>query len=207
MKTACALFFCLFFAVTAAGAGTVRDETGHFSLDLPEGWNMAGNDFSGPDRDHLAKFFDCLDAETSELRFLGWRKPVAGASIPAAFCVTYRPQGAGKAAQILRESEGRRKEEVTARFIDVFVARMHENYARRGLAMEVGSADLIEAGDDLILILDAGLRSRTGTFRRSSTVFLHEDALLEIGTIYTRKTPISAMDQLDALPQSLIWLK
>lgn len=207
MKTACVLFFCLLFSATAAGAAPVRDETGHFSLDLPEGWNMAGQDFSGPERDNLAKFFDCLDAEASELRFLGWIKPAPGASIPAAFCVTYRPEGVGKAGRILRESEGKQKEEATSRFIDVFVARMHENYARRGLEMEVGSADLLEAGEDLVLILEAGLRSKTGTFRRSSTVFLHEDALLEIGAIYTRKTPVFAMDQLDALPQSLIWLK
>ncbi|MDR2800351.1 MAG: hypothetical protein LBB52_03680 [Desulfovibrio sp.] len=207
MKTACVLFCCLFFGAAAAGAAVVKDETGHFSLDLPEGWDMAGQDFSGPERDRLAKFFDCLDAEASELRFLGWRKPADGASIPAAFCVTYRPRGAGKAARILRESEGKRKEEATAGFINVFVARMQENYARRGLEMEVGSADLIEAGEDLVLILEAGLRSRTGTFRRSSTVFLHDDALLEIGAIYTRKTPVFAMEQLDALPQSLNWLK
>jgi hypothetical protein len=203
------LLACLFVWPGTARAATLADRSGHFTLELPEGWEVTDQDFRQV-RPGLAEFFDCLDVNAAELRFLGWlpnQRGEGNQAVSAAFCVTYRPQGLSKAGRIVRESSGKQREEASARFIDVFVSKIHDNYAKRKLKLEDLSADLIEAGNDLVLVLDSRINSPVGPFMRSTTAVLHGDGIVEIAMIYAPDAPKIVTDQLDALSQSLNWLK
>lgn len=207
----CFFSFCLLLAATVpvtvpavAFAASVSPDT-DFSLTVPEGWELLGvNGASLPEA--VAKRLDCVDDAPSEGKLVGWKTDAGGAFV-GAFCVTYRKSGMGKALRMIKSSRGKQREDMAAKFIDTFAGTLHAGYAKRDMRVVDLSGDLLDAGDDLIMIMDGKVQGGDGTYMRSSTVIMHGDGMLNVGSVYGAAAPDAVRDDLDGLPLSVVWKK
>lgn len=183
-------------------AASVRPDA-DFSMDTPDDWVTLRRDFTGLAHPAVAHMLDCVDDNPAHLKEIGWK--VKGNKVLGAYCISYRNSGMRQAAVLLRQSKGNEQKALTKKFIDTYAGEIQTGYKRRGIALTDMSADLIDAGKDLFMILDSKISGPTGRYMRSATVILHEDALLNVGTVYAVDAPVAVKDQLEAMPLSVIW--
>lgn len=197
LAVALVIIFCPF-----AIAATVRPDA-DFSMDTPDDWDSLRRDFARLAHPTVAHMLDCVDDNPSHLKEIGWK--VEGNKVLGAYCISYRKSGMRQAAVLLRGSKGKEHEALAKKFIDTYAGEIQSGYQRRGIALTDMSADLIDAGKDLFMILDSKISDPTGQYMRSATVILHDDALLNVGTIYAVNAPLVVRDQLEAMPLSVTW--
>lgn len=190
------------FLGSTAFAESVRPDA-DFTMTTPDGWDSLNCDFAELYHPTVAHMLDCVDEEPSRLKQIGWK--MEGSKVLGAYCISYRKTGMRNAAVLLRNSRGSEREALSKKFIDTYAGEIQSGYRRRGIALTDMSADLLEAGKDLIMILDSKISGPGGKYMRSATIILHDDALLNVGTVYALDAPSAVSAQLDAMPLSVVW--
>lgn len=199
-----ALLLLMVFASHCQGAAIMPDSS--VTLRVPDGWDSVHRDFSGLTPPSVAGALDCVDANPSELTLVGWKLDESGV-VEGAYCVSFRKNGMGRALNILKTSQGKEKEEAAAKFTDTFAGVIMAGYSKRKMKVVDMSADLINAGKDVVMVLDGKIRDTSGEYIRSATVYLHNDSMLSINSVYKTTSPVKIADQLDAIPVSVEWRK
>ena len=128
-----------------------------------------------------------------------------GKKVLGAYCVSYHKSGSRQAAVLLRYSKGKEHDDLAKKFVETYAGVIAGGYKRRDIRLIDMSADLLEAGKDLIMILDGKVDGSTGQYIRSATIILHDDSLLNIGAVYALDAPQAVKDELDAMPLSVTW--
>lgn len=185
-----------------AVAGTIEPDP-DFRMSAPDGWEHLIRDFSNLTHPTVAHVLDCVDENPALLKQVGWK--MDGKKVLGAYCISYRKSGMRQAAVLLRYSKGKEHDDLAKKFIDTYAGEIAGGYQRRDIRLSGMSADLLEAGQDLIMILDSRIDGSTGQYMRSATIVLHDDALLNVGTVYALDAPQAVKDELDALPLSVVW--
>ena len=67
------------------------------------------------------------------------------------------------------------------------------------------SADLLEAGDGFVVVMDGKIADGAATLMNASTIYIQGDGLLRISFVYRGSTPPAVVEQLDAIPLSVDW--
>lgn len=190
------------FTAGSAGAAVVLPSP-DVSVVIPDGWETAEGDIAAA-RNVLLRFFDSAGEQSSRLKALGWK--TKDNDIIAAFALVYHPSGMGKVRMLLKNSSGKEREAVAARFLDSFAGKIKDEYVnKRNMGVTALSADLLEAGDDFVVIIDGKITEGSRKRLRSSTIYLHKDALLHISVIHDESVARAVRDQLDAIPLSVEW--
>lgn len=186
----------------AAYADTVQPDP-DFSITTPDGWEHLLRDFSNLTHPTVAHILDCVDENPALLKQVGWK--IEGGKVLGAYCISYRKTGMRQAAVLLQYSKGKEHDALAKKFIDTYAGEIDSGYQRRGITLTDMSADLFEAGKDLLMILDSKIAGSTGQYMRSATIILHDDALLNVGTVYAEDAPQTVREQLESMPLSVIW--
>lgn len=190
------------FLGSTALAESVRPDA-DFTMTTPDGWDSLRRDFSELSHPAVAHVLDCVDEDPSRLKQIGWK--MEGSKVIGAYCISYRKSGMRNAAVLLRNSKGNEREALSKKFVDTYAGEIQSGYQRRGIALTDMSADLIEAGKDLIMILDSKISGPNVQYMRSATIILHNDALLNVGTVYALDAPSAVSASLEAMPLSVVW--
>lgn len=191
----------LIFGSTAF-AGSIEPDP-DFTMAAPDGWEYLIRDFGNLTHPTVAHVLDCVDDDPSRLKQVGWK--MDGKKVLGAYCISYRKSGMRQAAVLLGYSKGKEHEDLAKKFIDTYAGEIVGGYRKRDVALTDMSADLLEAGKDLIMVLDSKISGVTGEYMRSATIILHDDALLNVGAVYALDAPQAVKDQLDAMPLSVTW--
>lgn len=186
----------------AAHAASVQPDP-DFSIVTPDGWDHLLRDFSNLTHPTVAHVLDCVDEDPSLLKQVGWK--IEGGKVLGAYCISYRKSGMRQAAVLLQYSKGAEHDALARKFIDTYAGEIHSGYQRRDIALTDMSADLLEAGKDLLVIIDSKIAGATGRYMRSATIILHDDALLNVGTVHAEDAPQAVRDQLESMPLSVTW--
>lgn len=174
-----------------------------FTMTTPDGWDILLRDFSNLTHPSVSHVLDCVDDDPSQLKQIGWK--LQDNKVLGAYCITYRKSGMRQAAVLLQYSKNEERDALAKQFTDTFAGEIQSGYAKRKIALTAMSADLLKAGKDIMLILDSTATASTGSFMRSSTVILHDDSLINIGTVYAIDAPESVKQALEAMPLSIKW--
>ena len=203
MKKLVLLLACsLFFSVPALAA-TLQPGS-NISLQTPSGWSEAAGDFGTVVHPTVKHVLNCVDTDPSELKQVGWL--IKDGSVEAGYCISYRKSGMGKALTILKNAKGKDRDAAADKFADTFAGVIQAGYDKRGVRVEAMNAELIDAGRDVIMVMDGIIHAGSaGTYMRSETVFLHGDSMLSIGAVHAGKAPASISAQLEAIPLSVKW--
>ena len=193
---------CFLFS-TPALAATLQPGA-NVSLQTPPGWNEAARDFGTVVHPTVKHVLSCVDTDSSELKQVGWL--IKDGSVEAGYCISYRKSGMGKALGILKNAKGKDREAAADKFADTFAGVIQAGYDKRGIRVEAMNAELIDAGRDVIMVMDGIIHAGSaGTYMRSETVFLHGDSMLSIGAVHAGKAPATVSAQLEAIPLSVKW--
>ena len=205
MKTACIPTLCVFLlaAALAAEAADIRPDPS-FSLTVPDGWEtLQGSVRQAPESVKAA--IGCADEDPGEIKVLGWELAEDG-RFHGAYCISYQRRGMGRLRDILNDPNPDKAKEAGDKLIDSFASKLNDEYSRkRNMTVSDLSADLIKADGDVIMVMD-GLVTGSGVqYMRGTVVYLHDDALLNISSIYDKRAPETVRRALDAIPVSLRW--
>lgn len=174
------------------------------SLTLPDGWERANSGFASANAE-VSRIFDCATSDSSQVKTLGWKSGDSG-GVVAAFCVSFQKSGIGKMRKLLKESKGKEREAVAAKFLDSFAGKLKSEYMeKRKMQVTDLSADLLEAGNGFAVVMDGKVIDGPTTRLHSSTIYLNGDSLLRVSFIYMESAPASLVEQLDAIPLSVEW--
>lgn len=195
-------FLLLLLPSYPAFAATIAPDQ-DFTLQAPDGWEVLSRDFANLTHPSVAHVLDCVSDDPAELKQVGWK--IENGKVFGAYCISYRKSGMRQAAVLLKYSKGKEHEDLTAKFVDTFAGAIHAGYAKRNITVRDMSADLLDAGDDIIMILDSRIAGEAGDYVRSATAFLHDDSLLNVGFIYNTSAPLSVREQLEAMSLSVKW--
>lgn len=193
----------LLCAAPALAAGVQPDRD--FSMNIPDGWETVNRDGLNRVNPAVKDMFECLDGPEQNLRLAGWK--MEGGKVLGAFCVRHIRSGSGKTLKLLKESTGKSRDYIAGKFIDTFAGDIHAGYGKRGMRVTEMSGDLLEAGSDLIMVLDGKIQGKDRQLMRSTTVFLHGDSLVNVGVVYALDAPAALVKELDELPLSVTWKK
>lgn len=176
-----------------------------FSLQVPAGWETMSSDVMGTAPKQITDMLDCAREDPSSAKLLGWKLGNEG-RFEGAFCISFQRSGMGKLRNILKTSTGNNRQQASDKFIDTFASKLHEEYGvKRNMAISGLSADLMDADNDVIMVMDGKIKSPDREYMRSLLIFLHNDSLLNISFIHGTDVPASIVEQLDAIPVSLKW--
>ncbi len=202
MKTLFSAMLAGFFLLCGAAFGASLQLEPGLSLQSPASWESLDSDFhSVPSA--VRHVLNCVDAKAGELRRVGWL--MDGPSVQGAYCVSFRQKGMAKALDILKKARGREREAAADRFADAIAALIQAGYNARRIHVDSMRAETIEAGTDVVMVLDGIVRDGTKEFLRSETVFLHGDGMLSIGAVQDAKASPSVSAELEAIPLSVQW--
>ncbi len=190
-----------------------------FTITVPDGWESLQRNFSERMDSRVARVFDCVDEDPARLKQAGWKLAEgqdagldatqdAGSDtgkVLGAYCISYRKEGMRPAAVLLHYSRGEQHETLVKKFIDTYAGEIEGGYQKREMPLRDMSADLFEAGADLILIIDGRVSDESGSYIRSATIILHDDSLINIGTVYAEDAPAKVKEELEAMPLSVVW--
>jgi hypothetical protein len=193
---------CCFLCCAPAFAAPLQPGP-NVSLQTPEGWESLNKDFATLTHPAVRRLLNAVDTDASELKQVGWL--MKGTALQGAYCVSFRQSGMGKALRILQDAKGTEREKAAEKFADTFAGVIQAGYDKRGVHVEAINAEIIEAGADMIMVMDAMLRDGAGGFMRSETVFLHGDSMLSISAVHDLKAGQSVASQLEAIPLSVQW--
>lgn len=198
-----AMTMCLLlFSGSFARAETVSPDT-NVTVAIPDGWETVTSNFTSANAD-VARIFDCTAEDPRQLKVLGWKAESDG-KVSVAFCISYQKSGIGKMRSLLKNSKDKEREAIAAKFLDSFAGKLKSEYEKRNMKVVDLSADLLEAGNGFVVVMDGKIADGATTRFNSSTVYLQGDALLRISFVYTESTPPSVVDQLDAIALSVNW--
>ncbi len=204
---AIALALALFLVLPCVAGAKVVQPDPAFSLDVPEGWQIATEDFEKHIPQQVSAIFDGADLQPPRLKLIGWRMDAAG-KVENAFCVSYMPTGMGKFYELLKSSSSKEREVLGAGFSDAFASALKKAYeVDRRMKLKDTSTDFIEAGNDFLLLVDARVIDGSVTRIRSASVFIHGDRLLGISWIQDENAPESIAKSMEYLVYSLNWLQ
>lgn len=191
------------FLPQAFAAETNLDSS--FSLQTPGSWETMSRDVMGTAPKKVTDMLDCLQEDPSNAKLLGWKLADDG-KFMGAFCISFQQTGMGKLRNILKTASGDNRQKASDKFIDTFASKLHEEYGlKRNMSISGLSADLMDADNDVIMVMDGKIKSSDRDYMRSLLIFLHNDSLLNISFIHGVDVPASIIDQLDAIPVSLKW--
>lgn len=205
MKRSIILLFiatALAAALPAAAAETSPDPS--FVINTPEdGWESTSAPHQAPD--DVKRILDCANEDPGEVKFMGWRLAADG-RFQGAYCLSYQRRGMGRLRDILRDSNPEKAKQAGDKFIDTFASKLNDEYSRkRNMILSDLSADLMKADNDVIMIMDGMATGGGIEYMRGIVVFLHNDSLLNISSIYDKRAPETVKRALDAIPVSLRW--
>lgn len=176
-----------------------------FNIQTPAGWETMDRDVMGSAPSKVTDMLDCAREDPSNAKLLGWKLADDG-KLMGAFCISFQKSGMGKLRNILKTATGDNRQKASDKFIDTFASKLHEEYGvKRSMAISGLSADLMDADNDVIMVMDGKVKSSDREYMRSLLIFLHDDSLLNISFIYGADVPGSIVEQLDAIPASLKW--
>lgn len=196
--------FAFFLAAVPARAATVEPHPS-FTMETPDGWDYLIRDFDNLAHPTVAHVLDCVNDDPAELKRVGWKRE--DGKILGAYCVSFRDSGMRPAGVMLKYSSGKDRERIIQSFSDTYASEIYSGYAGRKVQVREMSADLLEAGEDFILLMDCAISAQTGEYIRSATIILHDDSLLKIGTVRPVGAPESMIEILEAMPLSVKWKK
>ncbi len=201
--SAVALLCCLMLPGSFAAAEVLTPDAG-VSLTVPDDWEKVTSGFTSANPE-VSRIFDCATEDPGRLQTLGWKSEGDG-KVTAAFCVSYQKSGMDKVRGLLKNSSGKEREAIAAKFLDSFAGKLKAEYTvKRKMAVKDLSADLLEAGDGFVVVMDGKIVDGPVTRINSSTIFLHDDSLLRISFVYSESAPASLVERLDAIPLSVEW--
>lgn len=192
---------CIFFCGQAFAASFQPGAA--VSISVPDGWNTLENDFAMLAHPSVNHYLNCLDTDASELKQVGWL--LDGNSLHGAYCISFRQSGMAKALNILKTGTEKERKAAADKLADTFAGIMQAGYNKRGITLEGLTAHVIDSGPDVVMILDGVLNTSFGEFMRSETVFIHDDSMLSIGSVYAAKNAGSVAEQLESVPLSVRW--
>ncbi len=197
------LLFLLCISPSLAWGGEVKlgDSC---TLAVPD-WKMLNHADMNLAPEAVKKVIDCANEDPGEEKLLGWILG-EGETFQAAFCLSLQKKGMGKLRSLIKSSQGPRRKQLSDNFIDTFASKLNEEYkTKRGMALLELSGDLMDADNDLILVMDGKLKDTNRQLIRGLVVFLHKDSLLNVSVIYDAAAPEEVVRRLDAIPISLSW--
>ncbi|MCL1939389.1 MAG: hypothetical protein FWG04_01865 [Desulfovibrionaceae bacterium] len=196
------LAMCCFLCCAPAFAASLQPGP-NVSLQTPGDWESVSRDFAILTHPAVYRLLNAVDAGAPELKQVGWL--MKGNTLQGAYSVSFRQSGMGKALRILQEAKGAEREKAANTFADTFAGVIQAGYDKRGVHVGAITAEIIEAGADMIMVMDTMLRDESGEFMRSETVFLHGDSMLSISAVHDLKAGQSVAAQLEAIPLSVQW--
>lgn len=203
----CAVLTLCFFAAApqiAALAETAKFAKS-FSIQVPDNWDSVDQDIAGTVPKAVARMLDCVDNNPAELMRVGWKLDESGKVI-GAYCISYQHRGMGRVRSLLKTSTGKQREEIATMVVDSFAGKIHKGYEeKRNMRVKDMSGELIEAGEDAILVIDARITGGSAPFMRSGTVLLHGEASLSVDAVYDPAAPASLIKELEDMPLSVQW--
>ena len=194
--------FLLAVALTAQAADISPDPS--FSVSVPDGWEtLQGSVRQAPESVRAA--IDCADEDPGEIKVHGWALAEDG-GFHGAYCISYQRRGMGRLRDILNDPSPDKVKEAGDRLIDSFASKLNDEYGRkRNMTVSDLSADLLRADGDVIMVMDGMVTGSGIQYMRGTVVYLHDDSLLNISSIYDRRAPETVKRALDAIPVSLRW--
>lgn len=176
-----------------------------FSIQVPDNWDSADQDIAGTVPKAVASLLNCVDDTPSELLRVGWKLDASG-KVLGAYCISYQRKGMGRVRSLLKTSTGEQREEIAAMVVDNFAGKIHKGYEeKRNMRVKDMSGELIEAGEDAILVIDAKITGDSARFMRSGTAFLHGEACLSVDAVYDPAAPAPLLKELEDMPMSVQW--
>ena len=201
------LFVIAGLYVLLLGGGTalaaIMEPDAGIRVTVPDDWEKTHSSYAATNTE-VTRIFDCTSEDAAQLKYLGW-KTTSDGQVAAAFCISYQKSGIGKMRTLLQNSKGKERDTIAAKFLDAFAGKLKSEYMKRKMSVADLSADLLEVGDGFVLVMDGKIVDGTTTRVNSSTVFLQDDALLRISFVYDESVAAAVVEQLDAIPLSVIW--
>lgn len=189
--------------VGQAAAGRVHPDR-DFSVNVPDGWQTLSDGIRQNVPPSVSSVLDCVDDVPSELKMVGW-KLGENDKVEGAFCITYKKGGFGKVRQALKESKGKDRETLVAKYMDSVAAHIKQGYEnKRGMRVAM-TGELLEAGQDFVLVLEGRVKGPEGQRARTATAYLHGDGQVTINGLYALDAPDAVLNALDAIPVTLQW--
>ena len=198
-----AVVFTLSLLTGFAGAAVVMPD-GKVSVTVPDEWEKANSRYASANAE-VTRIFDCANEDPARIKAFGWKTGSDG-KVAAAFCVTYYSSGMGKMRTLLGASQGKEREALAAKFLDTFAGKVKLEYqGKRQMPVNGLSADLLEAGENFVVVMDGQVHDGARVLFRSSTAYMHGDALLSVNWVHDASAPQSLVQQLDAIALSVEW--
>lgn len=194
--------WCLLLTAGPARSEILAVEPG-VSVTLPDDWERADSGFASANAE-VARIFDCATGDPGQIKTLGWKTGSDG-KVTAAFCISYQSSGIGKVRNLLKTSKDKEREAIAAKFLDSFAGKLKSEYQKRRMKVADLSADLLEAGDGFVVVMDGKIADGAATLMNASTIYIQGDGLLRISFVYRGSTPPAVVEQLDAIPLSVDW--
>ena len=197
-----AVAWCLLLTAGPARSEILAVEPG-VSVTLPDGWERADFGFASANAE-VSRIFDCATGDPGQVKTLGWKTGSDG-KVTAAFCISYQNTGIGKVRNLLKTSTDKEREAIAAKFLDSFAGKLKSEYLKRKMKVADLSADLLEAGDGFVVVMDGKIADGGATLMNASTIYIQGDGLLRISFVYRGSTPPDVVEQLDAIPLTVDW--
>lgn len=199
--------FAAFAAALCFGmpAGAASLQTDSATLAVPDGWQSAKGNYASSVPASVNAVFDCVSRNPNEVKIVGWK--LEGDVVEGAYCVTHQKSGMGRVREILKTTQGADREKAASAVMDAFTAEVQAGMTSKGLSVSDMSANIIEAGKDLLVVIDGKGSGSAGSFVRSSTMILHGDGLLTVGSLHKDSASGALVKQLDDIAASVKWKK
>lgn len=190
------------FGLTPAHAATFQPDSS-VAMNVPDGWQSSKSNYGSTVPAPVNAVFDCVSRNPSEVKIVGWK--LEGDTVEGAYCVTYQKSGMGRVREILKTTQGENREQAAAKVMGAFAAEVQGGMANKGLSVTDFNANIIDAGKDVVVVVDGKGSGASGEFARSSTMILHGDGLLTIGSLHGTAASGETVKQLDAIAGTVKW--